>query len=118
MADLHRYHGVRLVEVREHITATELADWVEHLPDDAATRRAVDPAWRQTDSLEMLRAILLRLDYALWQNGGGKGEQPEPIRFAWEPDQAAEDRPDSMTTEELVDWLDDDAMRDALGVKG
>ena len=118
MADLHRYHGVRLVEVREHITATELADWVAHLPDDAATRRAVDPAWRQTDSLEMLRAILLRLDYALWQNGGGNGERPEPIRFAWEPDPDAEDRPDSMTTEELVDWLDDDARRDALGVKG
>lgn len=114
MADLHRYHGVRLVEVREHITATELADWVAHLPDDAATRRAVDPAWRQTDSLEMLRAILLRLDYALWQNGGGKGDPPQPIAFAWEPDPDAEDRPDSMTTEELADWLGDERFREVF----
>lgn len=118
MADLHRYHGVRLVEVREHITATELADWVEHLPPGSAIHRATDEAWRHTIELEMLRGIHFRLMVLEWQNGGGKGDPPQPTPFAWEPDPDAEDRPDSMTTEELVDWLDDDAMRDALGVKG
>lgn len=107
---------MRLVEVREQYTPTEVADWVAHLPDESATRRAIDPTWRHTVDLEVQRAILLRLDRLVWQNGGGKGDEPQPITFAWEePD---DERPDAMTTQELADWLDDDRLREALGIKG
>lgn len=108
---------MRLAEVRERYTASEVADWVAHLPDDSATRKALDPAWRHTVDLEVQRAILLRLDQIIWQNGGNKGEEPEPISFAWE-ERDDDERPDSMTTEELADWLDDDRLREALGIKG
>lgn len=105
------------MEVRERFTATEVADWVAHLPRDGAVNRVLDDSGgRHSDELELLRAILLRLDLQIWQNGEGKGEQPEAIRFPWEDDDSDHERPDAMTTEELTDWLDDDRLREALGL--
>lgn len=116
MADLHRYHRVRLVEVREHFTATEVADWVANLPDDASTKRAINPAWRHTYDLELQRAIHFRLSAIEWQLSGGQGEQPEPIRFEWEPEPEGDERPDSMTIDELADWIGDERFAEALGI--
>lgn len=107
MADLHRYHRVRLVEVREHFTATEVADWVANLPDDASTKRAINPAWRHTYDLELQRAIHFRLSAIEWQLSGGQGEQPEP---------EGDERPDSMTIDELADWIGDERFAEALGI--
>lgn len=77
---------------------------IDQRPIGSAISRAIDGEdafWGLSEQL--LAAVADRLSWALWQNGGGKGQKPKPIpRPGTRPKKtnAASRRFDSMTIEE------------------
>lgn len=72
-------------------------------PDSALYKALTGNEWQRTSELEFLRMMEHSLRVLAWQNGGGKGEWPEPIALPWDPPRA--DRPDSMEWDEAFEWL-------------
>lgn len=73
---------------------TEALSWrdlwviVRQAPRDSAIRRAVDPKVAHTTELELLRVIEYRTHLTAWlhtEDAKHRRNQPEPIRFPWEP---------------------------------
>ena len=109
-ADLRRYYGCNLVDVLAGRVATlrEVADWVAHLPPEAATFRDARPDWQHDHSLEILRRVLLSVERAAVFTGktaGFKIDEPTLYRFPWEADPDEGIRGDSMDVDEAADWL-------------
>ncbi|MFT4081191.1 MAG: DUF5361 domain-containing protein [Nocardioides sp.] len=78
-ADLRRYYNLTLAHLADYgIPAREIADYVAHLPYDAATRRALDDDWWITPEIAFQRLIELDLRVLAWQRteDGQKGRNP------------------------------------------
>lgn len=59
----------------------DLAAFVLHARPDSALRRVTDPdgaQWGLSESL--LAAVVDGVNALVWQNGGGKGPRPKPVR--------------------------------------
>lgn len=60
-ADLHLYHQYRIRDFYQwlvlgssdpdRITTLELLSWIEHLPEESATKRALGSGWTTTESI-------------------------------------------------------------------
>lgn len=82
MADLRRFYGIGLHEVRERLTLQEFAAMVKHLPIESAVARAYDEDWWATPQVRLLSAVEHRLRVLIWQQtkDGQKGKnQPEEV---------------------------------------
>lgn len=92
----------------------EVADWAVNLPPESATMRAVNPvAQFNTPEVALLREMEFWHRYALWVNATPQSRSanpPERLRFNGEPVDTDTDSPDSMSWNELAEWLGDDRL--------
>lgn len=73
--------------MRLHLLGTQSFSWgellaiVQNSPRNSAFYRAQNPKdWMWTETEHLLAAAVDALNLALYQNGGGKGPQPKPIK--------------------------------------
>jgi hypothetical protein len=113
-ADLHRFHGIRLAQVRRSgYTPGELADYAANLPPDGAVARAVNPDWALTPEAFLLREIEYGVRILVWQqtaDGHRKDPQnypkPTPLTHAEiEASTASERTYDVMSIDEANEFL-------------
>lgn len=74
--------GWRLYDVGRRLAWCEFRRFVEHLPPtpDSALYRARHPnSWWWTPEIDFLSAILVTVQGANWQRGGGRGAQPKRV---------------------------------------
>lgn len=89
-------------------TLRDLADWVAHLPPEAAVFRESQPDWEHTHSLEIQRRALLAIERVAMFTGktaGFKIDEPEIYYFPWEDDPDEAIKGDAMDVDEANDWL-------------
>lgn len=105
VADFHRFYGLSLSQIKEWgIPLPEIGDMASNLPLDSATRRALDPHWRRTPELDMLREIEYGIRVLGWQRTrlAQRGmNYPERMRLPWDPEPEGTIKGDRMSTE---DW--------------
>lgn len=75
--------GVRLDDIGPDFTWCDLRDFVKHLPPsgESALFRVQNPkSWWWTPDIDFAAAMLVSLQWANWQRGGGRGEKPRPVK--------------------------------------
>ena len=111
-ADLIRFYGIPLSQVRERVTLWEFVAMVVHLPRESATWAAEHPdaaAWGLSEQL--LAEVADSLHWLQWAKtaDGSKGRnRPKPIpRPGIKSDEREERRigSDPIPLDELADWL-------------
>lgn len=78
---------------------------VRQAPATSAIHRAADESHEYSLQLDLLRSIELNTRTSVWQktsNGQNGRNQPDPLRFAWEPNQRDMLKADLMTVKELA----------------
>jgi len=74
--------GLRLRDIGDELTWLELRNFIEHADPSprSALHRAMHPqSWWWTPEIDFYSAILMTLQSANWQRGGGKGPRPKQV---------------------------------------
>lgn len=106
-ADLRRFYGLGLADLRHRCSLLEAADMVAYLPPESAVWRASNPHWQRSLEVDLLRSVEHDLRVLAWQQGSRKRhEYPEPIPLPWDV------RPEPVMAGEPMEW---DAAADWYG---
>ncbi|QOT19737.1 hypothetical protein [Paenarthrobacter sp. YJN-5] len=66
---------------RGRVSIRTVADYAAHIPRGGAVGQAVGGALAITQETDALRAVVHALNLQLWQAGGSKGNQPQPMPY-------------------------------------
>jgi hypothetical protein len=75
--------GVTVSDIGPGFPWTDFRDFVSNLPPsgESALYRAQNPkSWWWTPDMDFTAAVLVSLQWANWQRGGGRGEKPKPVK--------------------------------------